>query len=125
MSSDSKMRSILAIGIVFFTVACAAQDTFYVKRKTPSSSDLQTRVANADTISHDSIITYTCEYRKPGSNIWTVNHMKGPYLEVPDEVFGTGTRVLFTEIIAIDRNGRRYRKPDRYYSGGVYVDAPK
>lgn len=101
-----------------------AQDTFYVKKHT-AVQVVQTQIIYADTTVRDSIVSYTAEYQKPGSTIYSRIHMKGPYLQIPPDVQGTGQRVLFTEIIAIDRNGRRYRQPDRYYAGGVWVPAKK
>ncbi|HTF04210.1 MAG TPA: hypothetical protein VK826_09290 [Bacteroidia bacterium] len=61
------------------------------------------------------------EYQREGSNIWVVAHMNGPYLVTPNDA-PRGKRILFTEIIAVDANGRKYRRPDRYYNGGIWVD---
>lgn len=96
----------------------SAQDTFYVKKKTPQPAQMQR--AAWDTTNRDSIVSYTMEYQKPGSNIFVVQHNTGP-LRAPWEVARAGRRILFTEIIAVDSNGRKYRQPDRYYVAGVWV----
>lgn len=106
------MRLLLFAALFSFTLHVHAQDTFYVKKKT---------VLNID--APDSIVSYTVEYQKPGTNIYARIHMQGPYLYVPAEIPGSSQRVLFTEIIAVDRNGRRYRQPDQYYAGGIWVPA--
>lgn len=97
----------------------SAQDTFYVKKKTPQPAQMQR--AAWDTTNRDSIVSYTMEYQKPGSNIYVVLHEKGPRLSAPWEVTRAGRRILYTEIIAVDSNGRKYRQPDRYYAAGVWV----
>lgn len=102
-------------------IQLCAQDTFYVKKRTQV-----TRVANAprpawDSTNTDSIVSYTAEYQKPGTNIYARIHMTGPKLSIPPEVYGRGVRVLFTEIIAVDAQGRKYRQPDRYWINGITV----
>lgn len=97
-----------------------AQDTFYVKKKKSAPVVAKKRPA-WDSTNHDSIVSYTLEYQKPNSTIWVKLHQQGPFLQVPNEVYGSGRRVLFTEIIAIDENGQRYRQPDRYWQNGIYV----
>ncbi len=115
------MKPVLFTVSVFCFVAMnlQAQDTFYVKKKNPQPAQLQR--AAWDTNNRDSIVSYTVEYQKPGSNIYVVLHEKGPQLYAPWEAAREGKRVLFTDIIAIDSNGRRYRQPDRYYALGVWV----
>ena len=110
-------------GILFLFLLSAgnlhAQDTFYVKKKnTPLTG---TGVVVRDTSKSDSIVSYTVEYQREGSNIWVLAHMNGPFLMVPFDA-RNGKRVLFKDIIAVDANGRKYRRPDQYYSGGVWVD---
>ena len=98
-----------------------AQDTFYVKKKKPAQVANAPRVWTPD--SKDSIVSYTVEFRKPGSNVYVVLHEKGPYLLTPMGAYGpTGAvRCIFTEIVAVDPNGRRYRQPDMVRYNGVTV----
>lgn len=97
-----------------------AQDTFYVK-KNPVRTVASPPVAVWNPDNGDSIVSYTVEYQKPGTNIYVVLHEKGPHLLAPWEATTNGKRVLFTEIIAVDSNGRKYRQPDRYYAAGIWV----
>jgi hypothetical protein len=97
----------------------SAQDTFYVKRKTPPQAQLQ--MAAWDTTNRDSIVSYTIEYQKPNSNIFVVEHKTESTLWAPWEVARAGRRVLFTDIIAVDNTGRKYRLPDRYYVAEMWV----
>jgi len=115
------MKYFLFIVFVFCFAAAdlRAQDTFHVKKKRPQPAQLQR--AAWDTTNRDSIVSYTVEYQKPGSNIYVVLHKQGPYLIAPWEATQGGKRVLFTEIIAVDSNGRKYRQPDRYYAAGRWV----
>jgi len=102
-----------------------AQDTFHVsKKKRPVVAVLP--IATWDSTNHDSIISYTVEYPPKSGNIWVTAHLQGPYLLVPIEA-PRGKRILFTDIIAIDSSGRKYRQPDRYYISGIWVpkDPPK
>lgn len=103
-----------------------AQDTFYVKKKNAPVVSQPLRMAAWDSTNHDSIISYTVEYPSKTGNIWVIAHLKGPGLYVPNEA-PRGKRVLFSDIIAIDSTGTRYRKPDRYYVSGIWVpkDPPK
>jgi hypothetical protein len=96
-----------------------AQDTFYVKKK--EAPIIVSDAVAPDSSNHDSIVSYTMEYQREGSNIWVVAHMGGPYLVPPSDA-APGKRILFTEIIAVDRNGRKYSRPDQYYNGGIWVD---
>lgn len=121
------MKHILFTVFVFCFAAMnlQAQDTFYVKKKSPQPAQLQR--AAWDTNNRDSIVSYTVEYQKPGSNIFVVLHEKGPRLYVPWEASRAGKRILYTAIIAVDSNGRKYRQPDQYYSLGRWfpVKEPK
>jgi hypothetical protein len=99
-----------------------AQDTFYVKKKRPVQVADNPRPAwTAD--NKDSIVSYTLEFQKPGSNVFVVVHEKGPYLKIPYEAYGPRgpVRIIYTEIIAIDQNGIRYRQPDLVRYNGVIV----
>ena len=97
----------------------SAQDTFYVK-KNARHEVVQHRTA-WDSTNVDSIISYTVEYHKPNSTISMRLHQQGPTLQLPSEVYGSGRRVLFTDIIVVDDQGRRYRQPDRYWQNGITV----
>lgn len=104
----------------FCGVDVYGQDTFYVKKKNPAAVQRQQQtVVYTDTTTRDSIVSYTAEYQKPGTNIYARIHMKGPYLTTPPDA--QNQRVIFTEIIAVDKNGRKYRMPDRVYAGGIVV----
>ncbi len=99
-----------------------AQDTFYVKKKnSPVVTPGAMTTAAWDTTNRDSIVSYTVEYQKPNGRIWVVLHQTGPYFNIPPEAVSTHKRILFTEIIAVDSNGRKYRQPDRYYVSGYWV----
>lgn len=98
----------------------SAQDTFYVKKKTKAVVAPR-RMLTWDSTNTDSIVSYTLEYQKPNSTIWVKLHQQGPHIIMPVEVYGSGRRVLITEIIAIDANGNRYRQPDRYWINGLMV----
>jgi hypothetical protein len=99
------------------------QDTFYVKKSIPPQvTPVQQRIA--DSSHHDSIVSYTLQYQKANSNIWIVRHEKGPYIMVPSGSEAEG-RILISDVIAVDSAGRKYRKPDQYYMGGVWADVPK
>ena len=100
--------------------ALYAQDTFYVKKKTKAVIAPR-RSPVWDSTNTDSIVSYTLEYQKPNSTIWVKLHQQGPHIIMPTEVYGSGRRVLITEIIAIDANGNRYRQPDRYWINGLMV----
>ena len=97
-----------------------AQDTFYVKKKNRPVVAAPMRMAAWDTTNKDSIASYTVEYPAKTGNIWVKAHMKGPWLHVPSDR-PKGQRVLFTEIIAMDSTGRKYRQPDRFYVSGIWV----
>lgn len=110
----------LLVCIAVSSAHAYAQDTFYVKKKNPAAVQRQQQpVVYTDTTTKDSIVSYTAEYQKPGTNIYARIHMKGPYLNIPPDA--QGQRVIFTEIIAVDKNGRKYRMPDRIYAGGYTV----
>jgi hypothetical protein len=115
----------IVLFILFFlcgnAVALSAQDTFYVKKKTKPVIAQRQQVFTWDSTNTDSIVSYTLEYQKPNSTIWVKLHQQGPYIVMPHEVYGSGRRVLITDIIAIDANGRRYRQPDRYWINGLMV----
>lgn len=98
----------------------SAQDTFYVSKKNPPVAVQPMRMAAWDTTNRDSIVSYTVEYPSKTGNIWVKAHMTGPWLRVPGDR-PRGQRVLFTEIIAVDSTGRKYRQPDRYYVSGYWV----
>lgn len=117
---------LLFLLVILFSGTASAQDTFYVKKKNPAVVMRNAPPAAWDTTNRDSIVSYTMEYQKPGSNIFVVTHNTGP-LRAPWEVARAGRRILFTDIIAIDSNGRKYRQPDRYYVAGTWVPvkAPK
>ncbi len=106
----------------------SAQDTFYVKKKQPRQVVNNARPAwTAD--NKDSIVSYTVEFQRPGSNVYVVLHEKGPYLNHPTAAYGPNglVRLIYTDIIAIDQNGVRYRQPDLVKYNGVTVPlkAPK
>jgi hypothetical protein len=114
------MRASLFFLLFLCSAASAlAQDTFYVKKKSPALVQASPVVVYADTTLRDSIVSYTAEFQKPGTNIYARVHMKGPRLSIPPEA--QGQRITFTEIIAVDRTGRKYRLPDRMYAGGYMV----
>lgn len=106
-----------------FGLTMHAQDTFYVK-KNPTPTITQQVQTVVDSSENDSIVSYTLQYRKANSNIWIVRHEKGPHIYVPASSEYTG-RVLISDIIAVDKNGVKYRKPDKYYSGGIWAEVPK
>jgi hypothetical protein len=107
-----------------FLLSCSmmmsAQDTFYVKKNSPRLV-ASPPAASWDSTNTDSIVSYTAEYQKPNSNIFVQLHLTGPTLAVPPEVYNGRTRVIFTEIIAVDTNGRKYRQPDCIWLNGVIV----
>ena len=119
---------ILCVTLIAVPCTVHAQDTFYVKKKnkyTVVQQDVQPRFNPGDTTIRDSILTYTAEFKKPGSNVWVVIHCKGPFLMVPSEAYGQqNSRVLFSEIVCADKTGRRYRIPDRYYLSGIWAPVP-
>jgi hypothetical protein len=113
----------VSIALLFFLcgkISLSAQDTFYVKKPTKRVVTVQ-RQLQWDSTNTDSIISYTLEYQKPNSTIWVKLHQQGPHIIMPTEVYGSGRRVLITEIIAMDENGVRYRQPDRYWINGLMV----
>lgn len=112
------MRWLLAF--MLFTNFIHAQDTFHVKKKQPRPPATDVQLARLDTSwNGDTVISYTAEYKSATGNIWVVVHMYGPRLSPPREA-PPGTRMLFTEIIAKDSSGRRYRISDQYYIAGAY-----
>jgi hypothetical protein len=114
--------SFTVLFILLFSFVMNAQDTFYVKKKQPVQVTNSQRPAwTAD--NNDSIVSYTMEFQKPGSNVFVVVHEKGPYLKIPYEAYGPNghVRIIYTEIIAIDQNGVRYRQPDLVRYNGITV----
>lgn len=109
---------------VGFGLTMHAQDTFYVKKKPPQHTVTQKERVAIDSSDNDSIVSYTLQYKKRNSNLWVVRHEKGPRINVPHNSEYEG-RVLITDIIAVDKNGVKYRKPDKYYSGGIWADVPR
>lgn len=72
-------------GILFFLMMSSlptvsfCQDTFYVKKKQQyqiAKQEPAQRFNWGDTAIKDSVLTYTVEYKKPGTNIWVVNIVK-------------------------------------------------
>ena len=114
---------LLLTGLFLFSGLLSGQDTFYVKKKnTPAWVTGGAGTVVAPEYDTDSIISYTVEYQRPGTNTWVVLHMTDPYLIVPSEAYsGGGTRVWFRDIMAIDASGRKYKQADRMWKGGVWV----
>lgn len=117
------MRYFLLATLIFvLTENLCGQDTFYVKKKQPKQVVNNARpVWTAD--NKDSIVSFTVEFQKPGTNVYVVLHEKGPGLNTPIGAYGQqgAVRCIFTEIIAIDQNGVRYRQPDLVRYNGVTV----
>lgn len=112
------MRCLLVF--LMFANFIHAQDTFHVKKKQPRPVVAATQLPRLDTAwNGDTVISYTAEYKSATGNIWVVAHLYGPRLSPPREA-PPGTRILFTEIIAKDSSGRRYRISDQYYIAGAY-----
>jgi hypothetical protein len=110
---------ILLILLLSLAGTISAQDTFYVKKKPAVTV---TNRAWTDSSNHDSLVSYTVEYQKPGSNLFIVLHeYGGRTFSIPWEATQNGNRILVRDIIRIDDNGRRYRQPDMYYAGGYWV----
>lgn len=117
---------ILIVVCALFCQMIHAQDTFYVKKKNPVVIQQPQNFNWGDTAIRDCVLTYTVEFKKPGSNIWVIAHCAGPGLRIPAEAYPVGEqRILFKEIVCIDRSGKRYRLTDRYYLGGLWVEVPK
>lgn len=110
------------VWIIVFGGNSFAQDTFYVKKKQQKQIVNNARPVWTEN-NRDSIVSYTVEFQKPGSNVYVVLHEKGPYLRNPTPAYGPRgcARLIFTEIIAIDQNGVRYRQPDLVRYNGVTV----
>jgi hypothetical protein len=117
------MKLLLTILMVLScSIIANAQDTFYVKKKQSKQVVTNARpVWTAD--NKDSIVSYTVEFQKPGTNVYVVLHEKGPYLGTPTAAYGPKglVRLIYTDIIAIDSNGVRYRQPDLIRYNGVTV----
>lgn len=120
------MRFLLIVGLLLFANAIFAQDTFYVKKSRKAEVARPSPVV-WEPENTDSIVSYTVEFQKPGTNIWVVLHESGPRLGIPLAAYGpNGTsRVYFKDIIAVDSNGRKYKQPDRLWKGGVWVTLDK
>lgn len=116
------LRVLIIACCILFAGSLSAQDTFYVKKKqTPVPGGV--KPAAVQDWENDSIVSYTMEYQKPGTNTWVLLHLLGPYLTLPAEVYTKdgGTRVWFRDIIAVDANGKKYKQPDRLWKSGVWV----
>lgn len=118
------LRCLCFLICMFIGIMAHAQDTFYVKKNTPRETVVQSERAPIDSSENDSIVSYTMQYKKANSNIWIVRHEKGPQFVTPMGSEYDG-RILFSDIIAVDKNGVKYRKPDKYYTRGIWVEVPR
>ena len=118
----TSLRNIVFLIGVLLSISSPAQDTFYVKKKNPPVTQVLERPV-WDSTNTDSIVSYTVEFQRPGTNIWVVLHEEGPELSVPSAAYGQsgGTRVWFRDIIAVDQNGQKYKQPDRMWKSGIMV----